>query len=327
MSLPPPPEPATGSEPSAPSSLPPWQPPTQQGAPAYAETPVPAPQHHVHLPFISALPKYRHSRRTLAGILCLVGFLVLAAAILTPWYAITEDFGNGTTVTTQYFNPGASGFTSCTGQNCPSFNNAPFSYFGNSLSAVGNLYLTLEAALIVTLIVGILGTLVVFAASMGYLQRRSMLRTGMFLVLLAAILSLVISVGAAAAQPAAFNIDTSGHLPSQSPANSYIGSCSGSSTAGQGFCSPNESSGWGPSVGWFLGLAAFVLFLLGFLFVFSTRRDPVTRSEIEQSAPGTFSFSGGAPPPLLSQPIVCRRCGTPNPAGVAKCGRCGQKPT
>jgi|GEM_PF-4606453 hypothetical protein len=275
-----------------------------------------------------APPRYRHKKRTWGAILCFVGVLLLVVSLAVPWYSIAVNTGNGTTVTTSEMYLEGEFVTGCTGT-CPRNYPVTAAYMSSQLINVGNVFASAEAFTILALLVSLVALAGAGLAALGSLNRRSFHSVALASMLGVVVLSLVVTLGMVAYLPAAYNQDTGGNSPTPSPGTSFWSSCSGTSTSSQGACGPGISMNWGPSAGWFMLWVVVALFLISFILFWTSRRDPVTRSEIEGAAPGTFTFtplwSRLRRPVSLTPSMACRQCGASNPAGAARCGRCGTR--
>jgi hypothetical protein len=199
----------------------------------------------------------------IAGALAIVAAVLLLVSVFLGWYVTTFSGSNdGVSVSeSATFVPGqtVTYSFSCSGSfACPASNQTTYSNLG--LNQTGKLYLTTEILLILGFIVGIIGAIVLFVARAGLRARRSI---GMALVVLGLIVAIATPTMLLALQPNALHTDsfTNGANSTSSPATSFFGSCSGSACglSGNTF---NASETWGPGIGWYLAIVAFVLFVV-----------------------------------------------------------------
>ena len=202
----------------------------------------------------------RHRR--LVKLLVLAGALVLIAAAVTPWYAWTVKF-SGVTVTHEFYPglPSTNGTVQCSSSAPPSIHTScapPTSYDGASLSHFGILTAAVFVLTLLGAVVGILG------AFLGWFWRENPRRwmLSVVVVAIALIASLVACGGYAAESPSALASDLHGTVPG--PWSTFSGSTA-NSTAG-------TSESWGPSVGWYLSVAASGMLFVGLFLLFLTRR-------------------------------------------------------
>lgn len=302
---------AAGQPPSGypPQGYPPQQPPAYGQQPAYGQAPPaygqappgygqPAPQWGPS-PYAQPAPMrpprphgYKHQKRLIASILLLVGAVLLIVSVSTPFWSYTET-GGGITVTQQFF-PGSEWKETCSGSGCPTGTvTCTYSSSGGGCPALtntgnlyGGVYGLIVGAIVLGFIAGILSLMGALAISFGRIQ---MLLVWL-LVLVAFALAIAGPMWALGGQPGALTSDYSGSAcTGTSPCNSFFGSsCPSGSPSG-------TSCNWGAGIGWYMAIAGFALLLVGFFFLFITRRDPFTIQEImaAQSA-GMLSPTGAA---------------------------------
>ncbi|MGC2035954.1 MAG: hypothetical protein WA761_11020 [Thermoplasmata archaeon] len=188
--------------------------------------------------------------------------VLLLASVFLGWYVTTFSGSNdGVSVSeSATFVPGqtVTYSFSCSGSvACPASNQTTYSNLG--LNQTGKLYLTTQILLILGFILGFIGAIVLFVARAGFRARRSI---GMALVVLGLIVAIATPMMLLALQPNALHTDsfTTGANSTSSPATSFFGSCSGS-TCGLSGNAFNASETWGPGIGWYLAIVAFVLFV------------------------------------------------------------------
>jgi len=225
------------------------------------------------------------SGRLIAAIVVLVGAILLIAALFMPWYMEKLSTTGASSTANAYPGfPSQNGTIqyTCSGYltSCPqtSYNNAHL----NNTAVIAETGFFL---LIVGFICGILGALVGFMAR----GNSSRVRPAMVLSILALIFAIVTPLLFAVALPGAQASDTPTAArfgASSGPWSSFIGSSTG--TIGTTSISLN----WGPAVGWYLSIVAFVLLLVGVILLMRARHDP-SPAPTSMPAPGTPAM---APP-------------------------------
>lgn len=253
-------------------------------------------------------------RGMLGGLLMIIGAILLIVALLTSWYTYSaktsESFaGNSATGTINLdLHPGSnyvsSSSYSCSGPQasslCPSStsNSCPYvsSSSSNSCPAgnfnkTGALYAVTEYLVIGGLVLGLLAGILAFVSGGKPGMRKGALALGIIALLLA----IATPITLLAAQPGAIKADSS-NVPSGSsgPWSSYFGSCSGSSCGTGG--GPNSSATWGPSVGWYLSIVAFIVFLLGTMMIMRGGKDSSSMAAPMPAQPAPMDSSGSAAP-------------------------------
>lgn len=207
-------------------------------------------------------------RRLVASIIVLIGAILLIVAVLTPWY--TTKISNAAGSETQSFYPGLPSQNgtiqySCSGQiPCPPQTSySTLNYNNTGAIAEAGFYL-----LIVGAILGIIGMI------FGVMSRGNPRRAGTAIAL--AVVALILAVAApsiyAGVLPGAVNKDipTVARPPiSGGPWSTFMGSSS--------FTEPVVGSttfSWGPTTGWYIAFAAFVVLLIGAILLIAFRKDP-----------------------------------------------------
>lgn len=192
----------------------------------------------------------------------LVGAILLIAALFTPWYM--EQFsasGASTTLNAYPGIPSSSGTIQYTCSGLPSGASCPgsTSYSAKNLTNTGNIAEAGYFLIIVGLVLGLIGAILGFTSR----NNPSRARPAMTMAIVAMILAIA-AVGAfAAALPSAIGSDTPGHSGT-GPWSSFYGSTS----LGGGTLT------WGPGIGWYLAIVAFVLLLVGMIVLARARREP-----------------------------------------------------
>jgi hypothetical protein len=202
--------------------------------------------------------------RFIASVIILVGAIVLISALFMPWYSYKTPVGTGSVTITFYPGmPGTNGTIqySCSGlPSCP----AQTSYSTQDLNNTGTIAEVGYYLLIVGFVLGIIGAIVGIASRSK--PRRA--HTAVPLAVIALILAIV-AVGLFAAElPTAISNDVKSHTGS-GPWSSFFGSSSGAS--------------WGPAIGWYLAIVAFVFLLVGVIVLAIARREPPPQAA---TAPG-----------------------------------------
>jgi len=226
--------------------------------------------------------------RTIAALLILVAAILMVVAIVVPWYTVGAS-GDGLTENANYY----AGLSSQNGTIQHTCSGVPrcdpsSSYSSADYNNTGNIAETGFFLLIGGFVLGII------AAILGLASRGNSRRAtpAMALAIIALILALVAPVLFAVALPGAINKDL--HSPSGSgPWGSFIGT--GSTPIGGGI---TLSTSWGPAIGWYLSIVAFVLFLVGVILLARARKEP-------PAAPVTQPMMGQDPsmmPPPASPP-------------------------
>ncbi|MCI4345909.1 MAG: hypothetical protein L3K07_04065 [Thermoplasmata archaeon] len=271
----------------------------------------------------------------LGGLLLIIGAILLIVALLTSWYTFTTSFSTsqsvgGSTISgsgnshvdlhpgSSYAYSSSQSYT-CTGaasafcpQSASSSGTCPYS--GSSSTGcsntnekqTGQLYSVTEFLVIGGLVLGFLAGIFALMSS----GKPGMRKGAMALGIIALLLALVAPITLLAAQPAAIKSDftpSGGSAPNSSgPWSSFFGSCSTGSNCGFGSGSGgNGTFTWGPSVGWYLSIGAFVVFLLGILMVRGGRDSSPTDASMSQSSASMGSDSSmgsGQPAPPPSAP-------------------------
>lgn len=213
--------------------------------------------------------------RIVGAIIILVGAVLLIAALFTPWYSIElKQSSPGVSISGTYHTypglPSTNGTVqtsySCSGlppgYPCPSGNTT--SYQGADLNTTGLLAETGFFLLIGGFVLGLLGAII------GFTSGRTSRRAGPALGL--AVVAMILAVLAfslfAVLLPLAIGDDTPDHQGS-GPWSSFIGS--GNATY---YGLPEGSANWGPAIGWYLTIGAFVVLLVGVIVLAISRREP-----------------------------------------------------
>lgn len=251
----------------------------------------------------------------LGGILLFIGAILLIVALLTSWYTTSlQSSGPGGSATEQLdFKPGSSYSVSfsCSGAAsslCPG--STTCSYSGSSsnycnpqgINRTGQLYAVTEYLVIGGLVLGLLAG--IFAMMSG--GKPGMRKGAIALGVIALLFALVVPITLLAAQPGALKSDftpSGGSAPTgNGPYSSFFGSCSGNNCGFTGPASGNVSDTWGPSVGWYLSIVAFIVFLLGTMMVMRSGKEsapmaaPMPAQPASMDNPGAPMTPPGNPP-------------------------------
>jgi hypothetical protein len=229
--------------------------------------------------------------RSIASVIILVGAVLLIAAVFTPWYA--EQFsGYGATITQNAYPglPSSNGTISYACSGIPSEASCPSqtSYNTERANNTGNLAEAVYFLGIAGFILGFIGGI------LGLMSRGNPRRTTPALAL--AVVGMLLAVAAvgmfAGALPGAISSDTPSHSGS-GPWSSFLGSTNASSFGVH--VSGNIS--WGPAIGWYLALGAFVVLLVGIILIFRYRRDPPSPAPAATPAPSVAASTSPPPAP------------------------------
>lgn len=256
--------------------------------------------------------------------LLLIAAILLIVAAFVGWYATSisaTESGGGQSISitgTITFYPGTTvkDTSSCSGSSfCSALSSSNTTSYSNlGLNKTGMWYALVEYLSIGGFVVGII------AAILGFMTRGKggMMMGVVALAAIALILSIATPMLLLAVQPGALNSDSSGHggmfggTNGSGPWSSFFGSCSGSG-CGVGGGLSGSSASWGPSLGWYLAIVAFVLFLIGLIVFMMGRGEdaPMMAGAPMAGAPAGGPSSSG--PMMGSSPTggtnVCPTCG------------------
>lgn len=210
--------------------------------------------------------------RTVGSVIVLVGAILLIAALFTPWYM--EQFSNSGATQTLNAYPGIPSSSGTIQYTCSGVPSCPgsTSYSAKNLTNAGNIAEAGYFLIIVGVVLGLIGAILGFTSR----DNPSRARPAMTMAIVAMILAIA-AVGAyAAALPSAIGSDTPGHSGT-GPWSSFYGSTS----LGGGTLS------WGPGIGWYLAIVAFVLLLVGMIVLARARKDPSEPASVAPAAPPT----------------------------------------
>jgi len=230
----------------------------------------------------------RKSGKLVASVIILIGAILLIAALFVPWYSEeTSGFGITETVNAHPGLPSSNGTLtfSCSGtSSCPS----QTSYSDQNQNNTGAVAETGFFMLLGGFVLGLL------AAILGLMSRGKPGRPTAALGL--AVLALILAIAApglfAASLPGAISKDTPNHTGSSGPWASFYGSTS-ASVEGTTF-----TTTWGPAIGWYLSIAAFVILLIGVILLLRARdAPPPAMSPPPMTAPASSDMTPPASPP------------------------------
>ncbi len=231
----------------------------------------------------------------LGAIIVLVGAILLISAIFLPWYSIqfSASAGGASVKATENSYPGLPGQNgtvqttyTCSGVPiCPPTSTS--SYQDSHLNSTGQVAETGFFLLIVGFVVGLIGAII------GLTSGRNAKRAGTAAVI--GLVAMVIAVATfslfAVALPGAIGNDSPGHSGS-GPWSSFFGS--GNQTF---FGISGASWSWGPAIGWYLTIGAFVVLLVGSIILFTSRKEPPSPAPTVFPQPtGTPTAPPAAPP-------------------------------
>lgn len=223
--------------------------------------------------------------RLAGAVIVLVGAVLLLTAILTPWYTEQVSISGATETQNAYLGlPNSNGTIqySCSGLPsgvpCPS----QTSYSTQKLNNTGLIAEVGYFLVIGGFILGLIGAIV------GLMSRNNpgRARRGVTLAIVAMILAIVAAAAFVVALPPALGNDIKGHT-GNGPWSSFYGS--GNSSA-YGF--PGGTLTWGPGMGWYFALAAFVVLLIGAILMARGRKEPVAAP---MTAPAPAGAGGASP--------------------------------
>ena len=217
----------------------------------------------------------------LGGVLGVIGAILLIVALFTAFYTSSFSY-NGTDVSLSFFLNNKVGLTMSGGGVSISHSST---YADSHLNSTGNLYNIVTYLTYAGIALGLLGAILAFMGRSG---------AGRGLLVIALILALIGPMLLFALQPAAIQSDTSGASSSgPSGANSFFGSCSGNGCGNIGAAAPgNVSQSWGPDVGWYMSIGAFVMFLLGVLLGGGAKPAPAAAAAPSMAGTGSGGSSG-----------------------------------
>ena len=213
------------------------------------------------------------------AVIILVGAILLIAALFMPWYAVQVSY-SGISVTQNSYPglPSSNGTIQYSCSGLPSGGHCPSQTSYNSAreNNTGTIAETGYFLIIVGFVLGLIGAILGFTSRNN--ARRA--RPAMTLAIVAMIVAIATVGMFAVALPTAVGQDSPGHTGS-GPWSSFFGS--GNSTS---FGVPGGTLTWGPGIGWYLAIGAFVVFLVGMIILARARREPLEPAPVSVPAPG-----------------------------------------
>ena len=232
-------------------------------------------------------------RRRLGAIVVLIGAILLIVAAFIPWYtwqlkASFEGASVTGTISTYPGLPSQNGTIqtsySCSNVpagHCPSGTSS--SYSKDYLNNTGQLAEAGFYMLIVGFVLGLIGGVIGLAS--GSNSRRA----GPAIAL--AIIAMILAVAAvgmfAGLLPNAIGKDSPGHT-GDGPWSSFTGSTSNTT-----YLEFPATSTWGPGIGWYLTIGAFVVLVVGLVVLFAARKDPPEPAPVSVPAPTPTGMTTG----------------------------------
>jgi len=223
-------------------------------------------------------------RRLVGAIIVLIGAILLIAAVFIPWYTYqaktTSPLGSGTTTINSYPGlPNQNGTIQCSTSGTASCPYSQTSYQSAKYTNTGNIAETGFFLLIVGFVLGFIGAILGVASRSN--SKRAM--PALALGIIALILALVTPVLFMATLPGAQSSDipSAARGSSSGPWSSFFGSSSATP-----FTGVTVNFTWGPGIGWYLSFVAFVILLIGVIFLLRYRMDPAEPAPVAAPAPG-----------------------------------------
>jgi hypothetical protein len=222
--------------------------------------------------------------RMVGAAILLVGAIVLIAALFMPWYTVQVS-ASGITIDQNSYPglPSSNGTIQYTCSGLPSGGQCPHqtSYNTAKENNTGTIAEAGYFLIIVGFVLGLIGAILAFLS--GNNARRA--RPAMTLAIVAMILAIATVGMFAVALPTAIGQDSPGHTGT-GPWSSFFGSGNSSSFGFSG-----GTLTWGPGIGWYLTIGAFVIFLVGMIILARARKEPAS------PAPAA------APPTTVTPPV------------------------
>ena len=213
-------------------------------------------------------------RPVLGASLVVVGILILLVSLFVGWYTISStatdtvsgsSFTGSATATLYPLNYLTETFN-CQGSSyCFSNSTYTGAYAQSSFSSLGALYDAIAGLLIGGAALGCAAVALAFAG--GYRKRVWAGRLALLAVVMVVLAPTVLAI----AQPSVLGSQGTSSSGA-SPQTSFAGSCSQSGCGNDLAPGATASASWGPSIGWYLGFAAVVPLLLGWLELRARRK-------------------------------------------------------
>jgi len=236
------------------------------------------------------------SRRTLVAMLVvLIGVVLLIVSLFTPWYT-TEASGDGITASMNFYPglPTTNGTIQyvCSGTGVPCPSSTSYSDYG-----INNTGRVAETGYFLIIAGIVFGLLAVILALLGR-RKPGRGRAAVAVTIIAVILAIAAPGAFAVELPHAISQDYPG-ATGTGPWSSFFGS---NSTTESGF---TLTSTWGPAIGWYLSIGAFVVLWVGVILLLRQRKEPVETASVppqvatSSNLPGapTMPAAPGLPPP------------------------------
>jgi len=199
--------------------------------------------------------------------------------VLSSGVSITENTYPGLPSTNGTIQYTCSGLPS--GAHCPSQN----SYNGARLNNTGTIAEAGFFLIIVGFVLGLFGAIVGFSSR----NKAARARSAMTLAIVAMVVAIAAVGMFAVALPTAIGQDTPNH-PATGPWSSFYGSTNATE---YGLTSGTVT--WGPAIGWYLAIGAFVVLLVGMIILAVSRKEPPEPAPVAVPAPSTTSVPSTAP--------------------------------
>ena len=222
------------------------------------------------------------ARRLVGAVIVLIGAILLIATVFMPWYTeqlkATTPVGTGTSTNNAYpATPSQSNGIQCSSSGVGSCKyGSSSSYQTDRLNNTGNIAEAGLFMLIIGFVVGLVG------AILAVLWRGNPKRgtPALALAIIAMLLALLTPVLFAALLPGAQSSDypQAERFVGSGPWSSFSGSSSGT------LLTVPITFTWGPGIGWYLSFVAFVILLIGVVFLFLYRKDPASPAPVSAPA-------------------------------------------
>jgi hypothetical protein len=224
------------------------------------------------------------------AVIVLVGAILLIAALFTPWYVETFS-GSGITLNENAYPglPSSNGTIQYTCSGLPSGASCEpqTSYSNLNLNNTGTIAEAGYFLIIVGVVLGLIGAII------GFTSRNNSRRAGPAITL--ALVAMIVAIASVAmfavALPSAIGQDTPGHSGT-GPWSSFFGSTSASR-----FGIESGTLSWGPGIGWYLAIGAFVVLLVGMIILMLARKNPPEPTPTAVPAPASSTAPVSPPTP------------------------------
>ncbi|MEM0129798.1 MAG: hypothetical protein QXG65_06555 [Thermoplasmata archaeon] len=228
-------------------------------------------------------------QRPVGIVLGIVAFALLAASLFVPWYMYQLSASgpySASETTSFYIGNGSNAIQyTCTGAYSPC---PPPTNYGNvsgkPLPKTGQGSVLLQYLVFAAIALGVIGVIVAAATR----RNPGRARAAMAILVVAGLVALAAPITQFATQPMSLHSDTGS---SDGPAGSFFGSNSTNLGSGE-----TVSSSWGPTYGWYVALAAFVLLLVGGIAEGRARKPGLAPATSEQPAGAPTGPEPSSPP-------------------------------